>query len=310
MIKQFAMGLVWSLVAVPRIAEENPKLAIWFVVGLLTILALLGVYGALRYALERRAIKGTLKRLRLIDNVPSSREWTLPAPESYMLLRGVARGSSDAFKLGLLQLMAAGVLIPEDRGAAKETVLRQDFGSTNAVTGSLEVIICHASTDTTVKEVARGAKRVYGSMNGFATKVVLTELVEAGLYTLHPTVLTPEGERVRNELETRMASALREMHLHGGSWVGQEPRWALMAAVIGVAVGLGRLSEEAELQLVGMQVDQGATLAGAQDASLLQDEFWLDWHIFNQVDRYFQAIDGEVDAGESGGDAADAMEAD
>ena len=57
-------------------------------------------------------------------------------------------------------------------------------------------------------------------------------------------------------------------------------------------------------------MDQGAVLAGAQDESLLQDEFWLDWHIFNQVDRYFQAIDSEVDAGESAGDGADGVEFD
>ena len=82
-----------------------------------------------------------------------------------------------------------------------------------------------------------------------------------------------------------------------------------MSAVIAVVVGQRRLPTEAGLQMVGSQTEEVA-LPGAQDASVLHREFWLDWYIFDQVDRFFQAIDHEVDAGESGGDAANAMEAD
>ena len=91
-------------------------------------------------------------------------------------------------------------------------------------------------------------------MDDFATKVVLPKLVDAGFYRLHPTVPTPEGERARDDLESRMAAILCEMRLQSGSWVGRKPRQTLMKAVMAVALGRRRLPEEPEPQLVGHQV--------------------------------------------------------
>jgi hypothetical protein len=62
------------------------------------------------------------------------------------------------------------------------------------------------------------------------------------------------------------------------------------------------LPEDAELQLVGKQVEQGAAMQ--HDAST-QSDIWFDWHFFNHFDTYFQAMDSEVNAGELWGDGGD-----
>jgi hypothetical protein len=161
-----------------------------------------------------------------------------------------------------------------------------------------------ASHAATVKDLARRAHQEYGSIDQFAEQVVVEELVRAGLYTREGG-LTPAGEAARADLESRMAGVLREMQLQRGSLVEKEPRKALLAAVLAVALGQRRPPEEAELELVGQQVEQGAAMAVAPDEAGGQSGTWLDWHFFNQFDRYFQAMDSEVNAGEAGGDGGD-----
>ena len=156
----------------------------------------------------------------------------------------------------------------------------------------------------TVKAVALRARQKYGSIDRFPDHVVVPELVKAGLYAREGG-LTSAGELARADLESRMAGVLREMQLQRGSWVEKEPRKALLAAVVAVAVGHRRPPEEAELQLIGQQVEQGSAMAVAPHETGDQTGIWLDWHFFNHFDRYFQGVDSEVDAGESGGDGGD-----
>ena len=109
----------------------------------------------------------------------------------------------------------------------------------------------------TVEALALLAREEYGSLDRFAEQVVVPELVNAGLYT-RVQGLTAAGEVALTDLEGRMASILREMQLKRGSWVEDEPRQALLAAVLAVAVGRRRPPEGADLQLVGQQVEQAA----------------------------------------------------
>jgi hypothetical protein len=99
------------------------------------------VHKKLRGALERRADRKTVQRLLTLEPRRSWSEWALPAPESYALLRGVTNVKGDAFKLGLLQLTAMGVLEPEGsdapEGAGGDTALRRGPAPVDAVAGSL-----------------------------------------------------------------------------------------------------------------------------------------------------------------------------
>lgn len=116
-----------------------PGVVVWFG-GLGLIVLCLISYGIVEYALERRATRKTLERILALEPRSSSRDWAMPAPESYALLRGVTNVRSDAFKLGLLQLIAMGVLAP-DGGEAPEsggdTILRRGPAPADALAGSL-----------------------------------------------------------------------------------------------------------------------------------------------------------------------------
>ena len=292
-----AVGLTST--AVPWIKTFGGKSFVVYVGMVVAGLAVVGLHSVVRRALEWRADRRMVRRLLAQEPGWSRRDWTLAAPESYMLLQGIRRASRDGFKLGLLQLVAAGVLRPYK--TCGEIILSVNRGPApvEAVTGSLAAIYNLGVADSTIKGLAGRAKQEYGSLDGFGTKIVLPELVKAGLYSLNPAALTPGGEAARADLESRMAGVLREMQLRRGSGVGRKPRQALMAAVIAVAVGGRMPSEETELQLVGMQVEQGAAMR--HDTSG-QSDMWFDWHVFNDFDRYFQAMDSEVEAGGSWGD--------
>ena len=162
----------------------------------------------------------------------------------------------------------------------------------------------HGVSLVPVKDIARRAKQEYGSLDRFADQVVVPELVKAGLYAREGG-LTPAGEAARADLESRMAGVLREMQHRRGSWVCKEPRRALLAAVLEVAVGRGGRQVEDDMQLLGQQVVEGTAMAVAPQEASVQSDRWLDWHFFNHFDRYFQAMDSEVNAGESGGDRGD-----
>jgi hypothetical protein len=68
--------------------------------------------------LEQRALRNTVRRLLALEPQRSWSEWPLPAPESFVLLQGVDSAKGDAFKMGLLQLVAMGVLTTEGQDTA------------------------------------------------------------------------------------------------------------------------------------------------------------------------------------------------
>jgi hypothetical protein len=280
---------------------------------LLPGLALIGI----GVALERRADRITVRRLLALDPPRSWGMWALPAPESYVLFRGEQRESEDAFKLGLLQLVAAGVLRPvkdlDPSRRGRVTFLERASVSTEALAGSLAPIYdlwaLPSETLLEIQTLAKRAKQKYGSLDGLETKVVLPELVKAGLcrpFVAAPgktsTELTSEGKAARADLESRMGGVLREMQLRRGSEIYRKPSRTLMAAVISVAVGGSRPPEEADLQRVGQQVEEGV-VAGQDNGS--QTGAWLNWYAFDQFASCFQAIDSGVDAAGSGALSSD-----
>jgi hypothetical protein len=113
----------------------------WLVVGFVGFFGLIGLLGVLGDALQRRAARKTVERLLALQPLRSWSEWALPAPESYALLLGVTHVKSDAFKLGLLQLIAMDVLAPEGgqapEGGRGDTALRRGPAPGDALAGSL-----------------------------------------------------------------------------------------------------------------------------------------------------------------------------
>jgi len=288
-------GIDWAV-------EFHPVISLAALGGLIAVFV---VACAVTEWVERRAFRKTVQRLLSLDAVPSRRDWSLAAPESYVLLRGVTKAKSDGFKLGLLQLMAAEVFVPKDHedpetGVAQETTLRRGPTSMEAVTGSLQAIydLCDASSDVTVGEVAREAHENYGSLDQFVDQVVVPELARAGLYGERR--LLPAGEAARADLETRLADVLQEMRGRRGSWVEREPRHALLGALLAVALGQRRLPDETELQLVS---HQGGTMAVASQGTDGYSDMGFHWLIYYDFDRYFGMVDCGVDAG--GGDGGD-----
>jgi hypothetical protein len=266
----------------------------------------LRLYSTLRDAAERRKDGEMVQRLLAREPAWPIRDWTLPAPESTMLLHGIGRAKKDAFKLGLLQLVIAGVLKPEEKrgdskgGSSRETILTRGPRGMEAVTGSLRPIytLWAASPQPTIKELARRAREKYGSLDGFGTKAVVPKLQNAGLYSPDPVALTSGGDAARADLEGRMAGALRQMQRRRDSWIYQKPTQALMAAIIAVAVGQMRPVAEAELQLVGQQVGRAAPMSGD---SIDRSNIWCDWDV-RYFDNHFQTVDSEVDGADFGPD--------
>jgi hypothetical protein len=145
-ILPFAVQLL--LVVIPWKLWENfgwPAVVVYFG-GFALIGLCVASYFIVQDALERRATRKTVERLLALEPRSSWREWALPAPESYALLRGVTKVKSDAFKLGLLQLVAAGVLEPVDNdassagGRSSETILRLGPAPADTLAGSLVLI--------------------------------------------------------------------------------------------------------------------------------------------------------------------------
>ena len=126
------------LYVIPTILVNNDE---WLGLGVyLGGLALTGLcvvsYFILRDALERRAYRETVQRLIALERASSCKEWTLPAPESYVLFAGVSDIESDAFTLGLMQLVAMGALSPD----GDSTILKRGQTPVDAHAGSLGAI--------------------------------------------------------------------------------------------------------------------------------------------------------------------------
>ena len=102
---------------------------------------------------ELRSARKTVKRLLALEPGTFSTDWALPAPESYALISGVTKAKRDAPKLGLLQLIAMGVLA---RGPFQ--TLRRGPTSADTLAGSLAAVhrLWAASAEDNVQKITDG----------------------------------------------------------------------------------------------------------------------------------------------------------
>ena len=102
-----------------------------------------------------------------------------------------------------------------------------------------------------------------------------------------------------------MGSALRDMHQQRGPWVDQEPRKALLAAALAVALGKGTVPDEPDLEAGLQQTVSGDKVAAAPHETSDQSDMLFDWYFLSQFDTYFVAMDSEVSGGDGDGGDGD-----
>lgn len=204
------------------------------------------------HLVERHTASHLIERL-LATSAPPCHPWRLPAPESYVLLRGVPGAAPDVFRLGFVHLVATGVLNVSRSPVDKKLVsVGFNAGAARpAATGSLSIICAlwtsrgsvpgdpsrsTTSPTLTTEEIAQRLRLTCGGTDGFAT-AVLRELRHGGFFAgeSHEAALTRDGEIARAELEGHLAEVLRTMRRTRADWVDRHPREALMAAVVHVA---------------------------------------------------------------------------
>ena len=153
------MGILIGIVFYGAIMIAFQVFGGWTLLIMVGGFALFLLYGMVQASLEQRAARKTVERLLALEPQRSWSDWALPAAESYALLRGVTNVKSDAFKLGLLQMIAMGVLASDGGeapdGGGGNTTLKRVPAPGDALAGSLVPIhrLWVASTKTQVDEV-------------------------------------------------------------------------------------------------------------------------------------------------------------
>ena len=180
--------------------------------------------------------------------------WKLTAPESFVLLNGPAASGSEAFKLGLMELVARNVVQLETVtrggtfGRTKQVALLRDGSRANApreqpLTAIWELYRrCRATLvdglpTVPVEDLARAAARHYHPLGRYVAEDVLPALEARGFYErraarilwIFPTTrhqLTVQGDAARAELREWLS--VGEGRLAG--WVDPYPAQALAYA--------------------------------------------------------------------------------
>jgi hypothetical protein len=296
-------------------------------------LLIFGVTYAIYEAVMRWVIRKIVHRLLTTKQLSTWQYWHLPAPESYILLRGFKIAKKDAFKLGIMHLMAAKVFSPEYVKAAKpghgwETMLLRGPAPMSVVVGSLVAIYDlwrNTPEPRTVVRLTSQAKQKYGCIEGFAEKEVVPRLVNAGIYidrghqNQYPQATTSctqlsQSQKVLDELGSRMSTVLHQMKKERPYWISKKPQQALFAAVVTVAAGQPAPMEEDELKLVTQGIEQEADPAVTVQEDANPDgsfPIWLDWLIFDNFEKTFVTVcvGGGSDGGD-GGNSADTGDGD
>jgi hypothetical protein len=270
---------------------------------------------------------------------PASR-WELPAPEAFMLLHGHGASGAGAFKLALLELAAAKHLrVNEIRergflGTAKKTALLQEgerFGEFPPHRSLISVLSIFKAAPrssvggevgVTVKTLTEEARKQYKTLSGYATAQIWPALVRRDLYReeehrvlgIFPArrwTITPEGERLKADLERLTEMGKREFP----GWIRQDPARAMrFLAVSGSAfylmsplfphVGELRSRVGGEDGGAPVAVMAGTTPSDEQPEFEGLETLSADLSAFDGIDSAFSAIDSGVDSG-GGGDGGD-----
>lgn len=274
--------------------------------------------------------------------------WTLNAPESYVLLHGPQAKGAEVFKMAVMELVARGVIKlrqveqPARRGRGKSvTVMAPGAGKPPTEASLAPVWDAFNATPLApqpdgeigvpVSAFARSANTHFKSFGQYTSGAVLPALIERGLYAqesykvlwLFPATrltLTPEGQRMRDDLQTRSELAKQRL----GGWVNQDTaRAAAFLSLAGASFllmphaygDLGRLNERLrEQSRNGAGVETGVlttTIERDQDGERFGGDFDLgnvsfdfDLSAFDSLGDAFSAIDSGVDSG-SGSDGGD-----
>ena len=149
--------LVWFLAL--RIALEilgGGWSSLLLIAGLVASIVL---YLSAKDAFERRAARRTVERLLALAPASSWSDWALPAPESYALFSEATEAKRDALKLGLLQLIAMGVLTQDGSETGEhpggDTTLRSGPTSADTLAGTLAAVhrLWAASAEDNVRKI-------------------------------------------------------------------------------------------------------------------------------------------------------------
>ena len=199
--------------------------------------------------------------------------WELTAPESYVLLHGPTASGAETFKLAVLELVARGFLklvqVEEAsslggqhrlnglvRGVRAKPPAEPALASVWTLYTSIPArTFVDGSEGVPVDELAREAQRRYKPLRQFVDRVVMSTLLDRGLYTYEHyrvfwffpasrLVLSPAGASARADLEARLALGREQF----GGWVDADPARAL--GFVGLAGG-------AALLLSGLHADLG-----------------------------------------------------
>ena len=180
---------------------------------------------------------------------PATR-WGLSAPESYVILNGPSASGSQAFKLGLMELVARGVWVLETverrvllskkhvallRGGPRERMPSEQ--PLAAIWHLYQALTPHGEPGVPVEKLARAAARQYQPLGRYVRSEVLPALIERGLYQARQDrvlwviprtqyELTPEGESAHAELQRWLDVGATRF----AGWAGSDPTQALAYA--------------------------------------------------------------------------------
>jgi hypothetical protein len=278
-----------------------------------------GIYVAaekINTGLKRHATRKTVQRLLALPPTALRPKWHLPAPESYILFAGKNKTQDQPFKAGILQLLAERVLTlevfveepgktPKYSGSGK-TILERGPASKERLEGSLAAIYHlweNLPEPRTISCLANQARQNYGSLANFTEIEVKPSLADAGLYTSYP--LTPSEQTLRDEMELRLAAVLHEVKQERSTWIDEKPQEALLGAVVAVAVGRPKPAEKTEMELIAREVEPEADSAVMTPESTAPDYYqpvWIDWAIFDTLERTYPTLDTGCADGEQSGD--------
>jgi hypothetical protein len=270
-------------------------------------------------------------------------DWELPAPESYLILRGMGAGAKDAFKIGLLQLIADGVFVAQKATAAdrsEQTFLVALRPPPQALPGSLAAVYScwmSASDDPTIRGLAKRARERWGSMDKFADEAA-RELTSRGFFTReevmhfrifpgHRYVHTAAGLAAKARFEGLVADALQQLRTRAGDSSKRTPRRWLIAGVVAAAATHGRLPDDMQLttdvvELEGSLAATGQPSGGStwyvggpyeapgesrvvmSDVQKADLGTEFDWSAWDDLDSSLTEIDSSVGV-DGGGDGGD-----
>jgi hypothetical protein len=145
----------------------------------------------------------------------------LTAPESFVLLNGPNASGAQAFKLGVMDLVARGALVMESEQQMLRDGAVGSAGSDRALSPILDLyqraptqMYGGGDVGVRIDDLAKAAARQYGRLGGYVSQDVLPALEERGLYErktgrilwIFPTTrweLTPSGDVERSRLLAR-----------------------------------------------------------------------------------------------------------